>query len=321
MADAIDFCRDHLNLPEFKDSEATSKFIRIIDRLFDICNSRNPFSGGYNAPFKPANEGWIKEFFISATSYLSNLSDLQGRKLVSSPRKTAFLGFIMNMKSFVHLFETLVKTEKLKYLLTYKCSQDHLELFFCALRSRLGGNNNPSSREFKHAYKRLLLHHEICGDKGNCLVQDETSILTFPKTTKTVHQNEKELYEKYDLVVDQNDHDYCAISNVPIVSEFQNAVTEYIGGFVVRMASKSLNCEMCSTAILEQHTNEKYALVHAKDRGGLIHINSSVKAVCEMSEIAVQKILKKNNNVPPKETGILPAISTSVLRNVLEKYN
>lgn len=321
MADAIDFCRQQLNLEEFKDSEATSKFIRVIDRLFDIFNSRNPFSGGFKAPFKSSNESWIKDFFIFAESYLSNLSDLQGRKLVYSPRKTAFLGFIMNIHSFVHLFDTLVKPEKLKYLLTYKFSQDHLELFFCALRGRLGGNNNPTAREFKHAYKRLLLHHEIRGDKGNCLVQDETSILTFPKTTKTVPQNENELHQKYDLVVEHSDHDYCAISNVPIVSEFQNAIIEYIGGFVVQMASKSLKCDKCLLAIHEQHTNEQYALVHAKDRGGLIHINSSVKAVCEMSELAVQKILKKNNNVPPKEIGILTAISSSALKNVLQKYD
>jgi len=45
-----------------------------------------------------------------------------------------------------------------------------------------------------------------------------------------------------------------------------------------------------------------------------------VKAVCEMTEMAVQKILKKNNNIPPKERGILHAISSSVLKNVLEKY-
>ena len=189
------------------------------------------------------------------------------------------------------------------------------------LRSRLGANNNPSVREFQHAYKRLLLHHEICGDKGNCLIQDETSILTFPKTIKVFSQNENDLYHKYDLVVEQSDHDYCAVSNVPTVSEFQNAVTEYIGGFAVRMASKSLKCEECSTAVLDNHKNEQYALVHCKDRGGLIYINSSVKAICEMTEMAVQKILKKNNNIPPKEKGVLHAISSSVLKNVLEKYS
>ena len=130
MADAIDFCREKLSLPEFKDSQATCKFIRIIDRLFDICNSKNPFGRGYKAAMRPTNEIVIKNFFLTAESYLRNLSDLQGRKLVSSPRKTAFLGFIVNMHSFVHLFNSLVKQNKLQYLLTYKCSQDHLELFF-----------------------------------------------------------------------------------------------------------------------------------------------------------------------------------------------
>jgi len=39
----------------------------------------------------------------------------------------------------------------MKYLLTYKFSQDHIELFFGAVRSTGGFNNNPT------AYKRLLM--------------------------------------------------------------------------------------------------------------------------------------------------------------------
>lgn len=58
----------------------------------------------------------------------------------------------------------------LKYLLTYKLSQDHLKLFFGAIRSRGGFNNNPTSRQFEAAYKRLLIQSEIsAGNRGNAI--------------------------------------------------------------------------------------------------------------------------------------------------------
>ena len=61
VADAIDFCRDDLQLDAFKGSEATVQFIRLFDRLFDTLNSRNPLGKGYKAPLKGSNhECWSK---------------------------------------------------------------------------------------------------------------------------------------------------------------------------------------------------------------------------------------------------------------------
>ena len=65
----------------------------------------------------------------------------------------------------------------MKYLLTYKLSQDHIELFFGAVRSSGGFNNNPTSLQFMSAYRRLLMRHEIEGGKGNCIALDKTKIL------------------------------------------------------------------------------------------------------------------------------------------------
>ena len=63
VADAIEFGRDHQKLPQFKDSEATVKFIRVIDTLFDVMNSRNPLANGFKSPMKRFNEAfWTKVF-------------------------------------------------------------------------------------------------------------------------------------------------------------------------------------------------------------------------------------------------------------------
>lgn len=66
----------------------------------------------------------------------------------------------------------------LRYLLIYKMSQDHLELFFSAVRAAGGWNNNPTSRQFKSSYKQLLMRHNLKGGHSNCIAQDSTEILT-----------------------------------------------------------------------------------------------------------------------------------------------
>ncbi|KMQ85163.1 thap domain-containing protein 9-like protein [Lasius niger] len=56
VADSIEFCDKYLNLVEFKGSEATVKFIRCINRIFDFLNSRNFFAKGFKAPLTKFNE-------------------------------------------------------------------------------------------------------------------------------------------------------------------------------------------------------------------------------------------------------------------------
>ena len=57
VATAIEYCDQVLKLPKFKGSEGTVKFIRTVDRLFDLLNSRNPCARGTKAPLRPDNQG------------------------------------------------------------------------------------------------------------------------------------------------------------------------------------------------------------------------------------------------------------------------
>ena len=77
------------------------------------------------------------------------------------------------------MFHDLVESTNppLRYLLTYKFSQDHLELFFGAVRAAGGCNNNPTAYNFLSIYKRLLLRSSIQGGKGNVTPRDDTTIL------------------------------------------------------------------------------------------------------------------------------------------------
>uniref|UniRef100_A0AAV2J0S7 Transposable element P transposase-like RNase H C-terminal domain-containing protein n=1 Tax=Knipowitschia caucasica TaxID=637954 RepID=A0AAV2J0S7_KNICA len=43
-----------------------------------------------------------------------------------------------------------------RYVLTYRFSQDHLELLFNSIRASGGWNNNPSARQFQAIFRHLM---------------------------------------------------------------------------------------------------------------------------------------------------------------------
>lgn len=177
VADAIDFCNKDLNLPGFQNSAATTTFCRHINNIFDVLNTRN-FLGKnkYKRPLNKNSANFLNEFVDNNFHYLSSLKTFNGERLIQSSRKTGFLGLMISLKSVQNLFNELVISDNiLQFLLTYKLSQDHLEMFFSAVRSRGGFNNNPTAFQFESAYKRLLVHCEIKSpDSANCLAQDAT---------------------------------------------------------------------------------------------------------------------------------------------------
>lgn len=95
---------------------------------------------------------------------------------------------MINIQSLKSLFETIVKTNKIEYLSTYRLSQDHLELFFGCLRSHGGHNNKPNVNQFKAAYKKILANLELRDSfSGNCAPMDNFTILTSCSSVETVN--------------------------------------------------------------------------------------------------------------------------------------
>ena len=159
VADALEFCSKELNLPQFHGCEATVKFIRIFNNLFDILNSRNPWAKEYKAALRVSNKNIWNTLLDEAYDYIHALKDSNKVRMYEIKRKTGFIGFLVAIKSFKGIFHDLVEVPEaqLNYVLTYKFSQDHLELFFGAIRAAGGSNNNPTSAQFTGIYNRLLL--------------------------------------------------------------------------------------------------------------------------------------------------------------------
>ena len=187
VADSLEFCQKDLCIPNFKNCTATVKFIRIVDRLFDVMNSRNPLGKGYKSPLFKHNETYWRPFLMEAIQYLKGLKLADGQPLCNSVRKTGPVGFIASSISIMHLFDSNVKAglHPLRYLLTYKLSQDHLELFFAVVRSRGGSNNNPSALHLRNTWKRLLTHNQLKDvASGNCIPQDSSNLMAIANCIK-----------------------------------------------------------------------------------------------------------------------------------------
>jgi hypothetical protein len=96
VADAIDFLIRHDS--DFIGAEATVEFIRVINKLFDYFNSRDPFGKHLKEPIKGGNVVRDTVMLNKCLEYLKNLT-IENVPILSHPRKTFALGFITNIYS------------------------------------------------------------------------------------------------------------------------------------------------------------------------------------------------------------------------------
>lgn len=162
VANAIEYLMK-LGVQEFKGAAATIKFIRIMDKLFDVMNSSRIVEKNiYKSALNPSTKAEIFKFLAEAKTYISSLeviSKMNGKrvKLIDSSAKTGFRGYVMNILSVMSLYSRFVEGEKIMSSLnTYRLSQDHLEMTFGRIRSMNGCNDNPTSIQFQSALRKLL---------------------------------------------------------------------------------------------------------------------------------------------------------------------
>lgn len=94
--------------------------------------------------------------------------------------KTGFVGFIICLKNLYALAKDLIENNIVEYFLSYKLSQDHVEMFFSLIRRMNGHNNNPTNIQYKSAYKKLLLNklNVLLSSSANCSLLDNTLLIS-----------------------------------------------------------------------------------------------------------------------------------------------
>lgn len=131
-------------------------------------------------------------------------------------------------------------------------------MFFSALRSRGGFNNNPNAVQFRSAYKRLLLRHNISGSAlGNCTLLDTSTILYVSANKRSDadaifnynNNDESQYFEEFD-----HDYEYQR----PSLEDYVIDVVKYTSGFIVRKIKRQKSiCKICESQ-LENETMNLY---------------------------------------------------------------
>lgn len=265
----------------FEGSEATEYFLSSIDRLFDIFNSRTPRATGYKKPLTLESRHFIKGFMERTQAMLLSLETSTGVKVYNSKRSLSVLGFAFNITSLMDLSDRVLCIPSMKYLLTYKLSQDHLELFFSCVRRAGGWNNNPSAKQYAAIHRRLLGHAGVCiGKRGNVLPLDETGLLVIDEKDEL----KEPLFEEA-LAVEES-------FNTAMVklSPFVDGILEYIAGWVVRKLQQKLKCDACLNCLVDNDltnacmTGQPVSLLEIKGNGGLVYPSNAVVELCKHAE-------------------------------------
>lgn len=294
VADAIDFLRDS-GVPEFKDSEATVHFIRQIDCLFDFLNSRNPFGKGFKRPIFPSHVSYFQHKIEVWIKYLTSLRTLNDIPLLCTRRNCFINGFIMSLNSVLSAAIDLLATPFYKYVLTYKFSQDHLELFFGIIRLRLGCNNNPNALQLKYILRKLLLKHSIKlsseTSETNCTVFDATGAGSLFQISGRSFRRRKSCVN-----IDVQIEDECDdIGDLPEFDEnslLKDNIMFYISGYIVFKLLPFIKCKGCASGLLGSDEHFYSRGVHSftafKNRGGLSIPSMSVFRIVKEAERFIQ---------------------------------
>jgi len=207
--------------------------------------------------------------------------------ILKSERYTGFLGMIISLRNIFELYKKC-RTHGMKYLLSYKVLQDHIENFFSAIRAKGGFNDNPTCQQFESSYKRLLVHAEIAASsKSNYSLNTTVSILNCSSEHGKRDDRLFDLTEDIDFQDDVNefiqDHDYR--STAWQFDEFNESSITYIAGFVSHALKKKTSCHICRTKLTGNEANTPHAdLIVMKNRGRLVFPSVDVIRVCRSVE-------------------------------------
>lgn len=302
-----------LGLPPFRNCIGTVHFLRLINNLFDIFNSRNCYGKGLKGPLLPETYSKINRVLIEAKTIFVTLSDASNNQIIKGKRKLGFLGFLLNAESLKWLYQNYVfpKVMPSPYLLTYKFSQDHLELFLKMLRQVLVTSSAPTCMAFQAAYHRLETRYRSQDE----VFLSEVSILDISLARRTdlalwtVQRQHgvsvvKSLFHKEGICQDWSD---CSLSEALLDLSYHRRKLTCCAGYIANKLSALLTCEDCISALYASDLKVAKigSLLCVKKKNGLHFpseslcqvINTCERIVRTHSRMAVCELLPKQRDL------------------------
>ncbi|ODM87107.1 DNA transposase THAP9, partial [Orchesella cincta] len=233
-----------LNIPQFQNSEATVKFLRLFDRVFDFLNSKTT-GKGFKSPISQRNSHIWRPFIERSKEYILGLKMHNEKGVLISAFDHKLGTFARGIYAAICSLEAIVEEYcttdgALRYVPTFKNGQDNLELFFGKVRSRHGCNNNPSSIQLQHTVRSLLCYNVGAPWNGNCVPQEEAFNKIAPTSCLKTLMSDGD-----DVPLEVNEEDHEQVQSLPMsphTQSFVDAVITYIAGFVGTSVSTQLKC-------------------------------------------------------------------------------
>ena len=328
---------------ESEDVLVTADFVQNMNDLFDVLNSRSRFAVGYKKAITVEN-------FIARQPLFENVRDMfqsltttwktSGKKneppiyttgkIIHSPSRTGFLGLV----GCTYVIEALIENQMKRFpksfpknLRTYKLNQDHLEIFFNALRSQNGWSYNPTGIQVRSGIKKLIVYAGngiLASASANCTAQDGTSILKLDLSKCSRSETSSNARSDHGYGSTMGDHDYGSILDVDLQMHgckladcvFCRGTLAYICGFIVMSLEKIVKCKICISALehsLEDPCNDlslitmkryKETVDFEKPKKGLRDPCGSVFKLVMLAE----DMLRKHKRIITEKTAILQFI-------------
>lgn len=280
VADALQFLMGS-GKKEFDGASCTIKFIRMVDRLFDIFNSKSIIKEDiYKRALNENNKDAVFSFLRSCIDCVQNLYVMEENKrsktkkmkaILHSRNKAASRGIIINIKSLISIYANIVEEQKLiTNIPTYCFQQDPIELFFSRTRARLRENTNPNALQLKGCFRMLQCNIKIeIPGTANCRLFDQDNILTndryfsnilivSSRRPKISMQSLEEAYETHRNAILE---DVVLLSEIEVSDPLLDACKKYSIIYTAATIEKKIktsqfHCTECLNVLFE---NEKVA--------------------------------------------------------------
>lgn len=250
-------------------AETTIKFIKYMDKLFDLLNSRKKSgSKDFNRPFK--NTANQKEHLLHMLDAFKNMrvvdtKIVNGQIIINDvTKKIKFLNgwTVTIISSLLKLWDDMAKTPNF-VLCTYRLNQDCLENLFGQFRNQSGNNVNPSPIQFLWAFKKIFFVNYFKHSEGSNCLEDMSEILTTignispPLSNSSVIFPEKTPFNFCNLKIGTTDYRELQFPA-------QNALT-YVCGYLIKKCIEKHICGVClDYAKYQQQLDQSFLFIYLK---------------------------------------------------------
>jgi len=245
-----------------KTAAATADFIKEMNNLFDILNSKNLYSSNnYSCAISDERPNQLI-FLNNAILWLRNLELYRPIKRYGV-KIPCFDGMIWTLNAIILLY-LQQKELGYKYLLTSRLNQDILENTFSIYRQRGGFNNNPTVRTFRTSFKILAKHNLMKStENSNCesdndlnLLSPTTSLNITPLTTNNTEFNYKsDISDTTDSCSSSQSFSSCDNNKFSNELNLETCSNTYFSGYLGKKLLDKFQCQICELTFLKDNTS------------------------------------------------------------------